>query len=489
MQEENYFPSLEDYPLTPLTLADKNIFEKALDSLSEPLSDHSFANIYLWKDASHLTWSKIHNHLCVFTNGTDLTLFLPPLPISEATSGEFKQCMDVCFRIMDNYHIPNCIDYSKGKIRYASEEMIRQIISQEGGDFGDKFLIEKMSGDYIYDKKDMVNLVGGKYKKKRQSKQKFMRLYPNHREEALNDNHITDCLKLLDIWQEYADVNKKTQVTEDKEACQTSYLRSMEKHACQQALINHSILGLRGMVVYVGGVLTGFTLGEKIGESQASILFEKTHPDYDGCPQFIYSEFCRLFWDDCKEINAGDDWSIPTLRLTKESYHPIRRLNKYVLERKSEGIIIRKAHPDDLDRLVEIEKLCFNSDIGLTREKIYRLIINPNVVNLVACYDGRVIGSATSFSRRSKNNLSGRIYNLAVDPDYRSKGIGRKLLNFLIRRFELLRYSRIYLEVDEFNDKAIQIYHSIGFKEYRKLHDYYGKGKNGKSMCLEIKRN
>ena len=117
-------PYPKQYSFKKICLQDKELFEKALKNLKEPTSDNSFANIYLWKNAAHLVFSEINNHLCVFANGTGLTLFIPPIPQESADETDMEKCLEICFEIMDDYQILNCIDTSHGKIDYVSESCV-----------------------------------------------------------------------------------------------------------------------------------------------------------------------------------------------------------------------------------------------------------------------------------------------------------------------------------------------------------------------------
>ena len=86
-----------------------------------------------------------------------------------------------------------------------------------------------------------------------------------------------------------------------------------------------------GAVVYVGSQLKGFTFGEPLGASQSSITIEKTDLTTKGLAQFIFSEFCRSCWADRPLVNVGDDWGLETLAWTKQSYRPVKMLQKFVL--------------------------------------------------------------------------------------------------------------------------------------------------------------
>jgi hypothetical protein len=104
-----------------------------------------------------------------------------------------------------------------------------------------------------------------------------------------------------------------------------------EVAAAADALINARALGLKGMVLFAGETLVGFTLGEMLDERTCSIVIEKTNRDYVGSAQYIFSEFCRQYWPHTTWCNVGDDWEVPSLAWTKQSYRPVARLEKFVL--------------------------------------------------------------------------------------------------------------------------------------------------------------
>ena len=61
-----------------------------------------------------------------------------------------------------------------------------------------------------------------------------------------------------------------------------------------------------------------------------------------GLAQFIFSEFCRVNWFDRPLVNVGDDWGLETLAWTKQSYRPVKMLQKYVL-RRNKALMIAAA--------------------------------------------------------------------------------------------------------------------------------------------------
>ncbi len=67
--------------------------------------------------------------------------------------------------------------------------------------------------------------------------------------------------------------------------------------------------------------------------------------------------------------------------------------------------------------------------------------------------------------------LSNDVYHLFVNENFRKKGIASKFLNKIYNK-------DILVEVDEENIKAINLYKKLGFKEIKKISNYYKNGNN-----------
>ena len=327
-------PSMQEndgpcFGLAPIRLADRPLFHEVFSRQSRPISDYSFACTFIWSASLKIYWARRHRHLCLFANGTgDLTLLVPPLPEPGAKADDLARCLQESFSIMDDYN-QRFSDRSRSRVEYVSEDVLARLRATPGFDLE----ASPMSVDYIYDMARMIDLAGGGLKSKRSARNKFMRDFPDHRTELLAPAHRQACLALLLRWQQRAETKYGT-APEATASTSPYVLRRREVAACEFALDHMEALNLKGMALFVGSDLIGFTLGEALTTSQASILIEKTHPDYPGAPQCIFSEFCRQYWADYPECNAGDDCGMPSLQFTKESYRPILRLNKYSLARR-----------------------------------------------------------------------------------------------------------------------------------------------------------
>jgi len=91
----------------------------------------------------------------------------------------------------------------------------------------------------------------------------------------------------------------------------------------------------------------------------------------------------------------------------------------------------------------------------------------PAALILLAYVDGRAVGIATCF--RGFSTFAARplvnIHDLAVLPSHRGRGIGRLLLDGVLRKATELGCCKVTLEVKANNTKARRVYEMAGFSQ------------------------
>lgn len=493
--------------LAPVRLADKPTFDLAFSTLKQPISDSCFACAFMWAGPLRTSWAMLNNHVCIFANGTeDLSLLHPPISMPGASDAEFASAIADSFAIMDEYNAAGN-GRDRSRIEYVSDEMLERVHACTPFPLG----ATPLWADYVYDVNKLITLEGGDLKSKRHARSRFMREYPDARAEPMTEAHIDACRSLLDRWASHGDHTHDGEVNDAHVG--TDVLRYKDHLATSAALLHFRELGLLGMVVMVGDRLAGFTLGLGLSPLQSMVLIEKTDPEFHGCPQYIFSEFCRTMLETYPECNAGDDWGIPTLRFTKQSYRPVRLLNKHVLARTAlpvavpiptpdvperipeplppnmsittrapSDIIIRLANAADLEALFRIEQACFEDPADqFSRRQIRALLAKPKATVYLAEDETGPVAWAVSLIRQHRHWRSGRIYSVAVHGRARGRGIGRKLTERLLEDLRSRNILRVYLEVREDNTTAIALYKALGFEQIRRLPAYYGPGKDGLS--------
>ena len=74
-----------------------------------------------------------------------------------------------------------------------------------------------------------------------------------------------------------------------------------------------------------------------------------------------------------------------------------------------------------------------------------------------------------------QGSFTGYIKSLAVSPDYRSKGIGSKLIKFA-EQYIFKRAPNVFICASSFNRRAQKLYYRLGYKKVGKIKDYIIKG-------------
>lgn len=315
---------VELYGVNSLTIDDRPYFQAVFSNFSNPISDYSFANNYIWSNSFRMYWKRICKHLCLFVVEEEvLNMFLPPIPEVGTGSDDLREALFESFKIMNDYNGQHGNPYA-GVIQFVSDEMLARI--NECGIQGLIVAPSPVGKDYVYDMQKMITLSGSGLDSKRHARNKFMREYPDHYTQPITSRDIPACVQLLHTW-----YNHKNIRDDDKPHAKYEYYLDPEKIASEMTIAHWQSLDLKGMALFARGEMAGFTFGEAISSTQAFILIEKTHPDFYGAPAFIFSEFCRQYWSDYLECNVGDDGDSPNLRFTKQQYRPIGYLNKSII--------------------------------------------------------------------------------------------------------------------------------------------------------------
>lgn len=129
--------------------------------------------------------------------------------------------------------------------------------------------------------------------------------------------------------------------------------------------------------------------------------------------------------------------------------------------------------------VAELEKRCFSDPWSVS--SISSELTNPLSLWVVALDEEKLVGYVGSQSVMGWADMM----NLAVDPDYRRMGIGRKLVNELIARLKANEVTCLTLEVRVSNTGAIALYNELGFAEVGRRPNYY---RNPKEDALILRK-
>ena len=129
-------------------------------------------------------------------------------------------------------------------------------------------------------------------------------------------------------------------------------------------------------------------------------------------------------------------------------------------------MILTKMQPSHIEGVKALLDECFGS-AAWSVESITAELDKSTSYCAVAVDDDRVVGYIAF------ENIvdEGSITELAVDPEYRRKGVGRKLVELMLTSVDGVK--TVCLEVRASNVPAISLYKAMGFKEISVRRGYY----------------
>jgi ribosomal-protein-alanine N-acetyltransferase len=130
-------------------------------------------------------------------------------------------------------------------------------------------------------------------------------------------------------------------------------------------------------------------------------------------------------------------------------------------------ITIERMREEDLDEVSRIEKLCFSDPWPKTcfKEELRHQFAVPLVVKAGT----EIIGYTCLWYLEPQMEIA----NFAISPNYRGKGIGKMMMERVIREAESRECRNLILSVRESNLPAIKLYAGFGFVEIHRRHGYY----------------
>lgn len=164
--------------------------------------------------------------------------------------------------------------------------------------------------DYLYFRKDLAELSGKKYHKKKNLVNQFLNNY-SHRACPLTAELLPQAFEILERWKQ------------DKGG-------DGDYRAAREALELFETLKLKGAVYFVNEKPAAYCLGESIAKGKMfAIHFEKAIDEYKGLYQFMNQAFAASLPRFFTYINREQDLGDEGLRQAKMTYRPAGFVKKY----------------------------------------------------------------------------------------------------------------------------------------------------------------
>jgi ribosomal-protein-alanine N-acetyltransferase len=145
---------------------------------------------------------------------------------------------------------------------------------------------------------------------------------------------------------------------------------------------------------------------------------------------------------------------------------------------------IQIANANEIDAIFEIEQKCFPGKVGYSKSQLEHLILNANSDCLVEKQDG-VIRAFLIVTYR-QGSFTCNIETIDVDPTFKNRGIGLKLLKAaeIDMKRRGMRWSQ--LEVSEGNEAALKLYKNAGYTFKERIEGYYKFEHNGTHNAIRM---
>lgn len=287
-----------------VTLCDKQWVDRIVEAEGSRSADYNFGNIYIWDCRYRQLISRMDGRMLTkLRYGAD-TAFVFPIG-----TGPLRPAIDALRGYAAQKGCPFCL-------RGITEEHRAMLEAEYPGCFA--FSEDADNADYIYEAEKLATYAGKALHAKKNHCNRF-EAENNWSFVPLTRELIPGCLDMLDLWTE-----------ENAERLDRSI--SYEHAAIVRAFAAFERLGLEGGVLYAGGRIVGFTVGEFACADTFDVHFEKADGALNGAYPMVCRELTRMLmkkYPALRYMNREDDMGLENLRRSKESYKPAWKLKKY----------------------------------------------------------------------------------------------------------------------------------------------------------------
>ena len=290
-----------------LNFSHRDLLHERLKKITIPLSEYSFPNLYLFREAH--AYEVLFDHE-IFIKGVSYdgyTYLMPTVPLMDMNGAYVKEMM-----AMVNFLFP------------IPEQWLSFFSSDEY-----EFTSKRGDMDYIYTVEKMRTYKGRNLHQKRNLLRRFTSAY-RHEALPLTSDRLKHAQFILDEWQ--------TEIGHDHR--QTDYA------SCREALKMYDELVLCGGIYYAESEPAGFILGEEVSEDTFALHFAKARRKFKGIYQYMFNTFAGILPPKYRFLNLEQDLDKEALRIAKSSYLPDSMLKKVRVGLKKHGVWHQSSKTD-----------------------------------------------------------------------------------------------------------------------------------------------
>ncbi len=287
---------------TPFSLEAKETFDSYFKGSGTELSDYTFTNFFLWHFSRSVRYSVVGGFLCI----EERRCGQKPVSMMPFGEGDLKGAVDQVRG-----------DFNRRGVPFSMRAVSKETKEKLEGIFGDELVFEEDRDhhDYVYNVSDLVELSGKKFRDKRNHLNQFLVTY-DHSYHRMTEDIVDEVAGAQIEW-------FSSYGWEDNPALADEHTGILE------LVDNFDRLDFTGGVLKVEGKVAAFTFGEQLNDDTVVIHTEKANADIRGAYQMINQKYLEEEWKGMSYVNREEDLGIEGLRKAKQSYNPVRFIEKY----------------------------------------------------------------------------------------------------------------------------------------------------------------
>ncbi len=299
-------------PLTPLTVADYHRFKHFFKHQRYLLCAYSLPSIIVWRNDEYHPLAMVYDDTLVI--GTEFNhrrenrhLLLPISPEKETPP-------EILYDLADSLNFEKYWFVPEDYINRFGRNRIEAFFSIKPHPEYD---------DYIYHQKDLADLGGNRYSKKRNLVNQFQRQHDISTQVQIKTATSADsdeCAEFIEAWCLERQCDAADQ---DDLAC--------EKLAALNAIWNIDELEINALLLRIDGEICAFGIGSYLTEDMGVLHFEKAFSRIKGLYQYFDSQCAQRLFAGYRYINKESDMKEANLAKAKKSYHPVSMIRSYQL--------------------------------------------------------------------------------------------------------------------------------------------------------------
>ncbi|MDD3207211.1 MAG: GNAT family N-acetyltransferase, partial [Bacilli bacterium] len=299
-----------------ITNSDKTRINKMLDGVfyfdNYSSSELVFENIFVWNYNRQIEILWIEDNIAIIRSleKENEWIFFPPICRSK---DEFNLGLNY---IRDNF--PEAL------VTGLSKKMIEASKNQ-----GCLFLYDDYYSEYIYDPKELADMSGGKFSRKRNLIAQFKKKY-KYDLLSYEDIHFDKVLSFLKRYEEEGGADE-------------------DFGAIVHALKHKDELDLLCDILVVSDIVVGLSIGVISVFDHGVILFEKSDYNYIGSGTILVQLTTAKHYRSCRILSRQEDIGLPQLRKAKLALNPLYKEKKYACIFDSKTIQLYNLYLESFD--------------------------------------------------------------------------------------------------------------------------------------------